>query len=96
MCENRCNLKIVQSMIRVNNKDLIRRSKKSEVCDLRHAGIDFFFDVHKIMQGYHREYWQSESTSIAFYESDMKNLDNLIKQMELFTQANLIQKLKLL
>lgn len=28
MCENRCNLKIMQSMIRVNNRDIIRRTKK--------------------------------------------------------------------
>lgn len=74
--------KLVQSMVRMNTREFIRKSKKSNTwSDPRHAGMSFYIDLNDLFSKNYRDYWESQMLNMAFYEPDYKNLDNLVQTM---------------
>lgn len=68
-------------MIRVNQDEIIRKTRKNHKVDCRHAGMNFYSDLDVFLKHNYEQYWESgnsDKMKIAFYEPDFKNLDNLI------------------
>ena len=40
--------------------------------------MDFYNDLESFFKYNYEEYWNSGALKVAFYEPDLKNLDNLI------------------
>ena len=67
-------------MVRVNQDEIVRKSKRHKKVDSRHAGMDFYADLDQFFKHNYKEYWNagnSENLKIAFYEPDCKKLENL-------------------
>lgn len=76
----RAEFKIVQSMVRLNLDQIVRKSSKQKTVDPRNAGMDFYIDLDAFFKTHYKDYWNdglSEKLNIAFYEPDYKKLDNL-------------------
>ena len=61
LSKNGSEFKLVQSMVRMNYREFVRKGKqnKTKRLDPRHAGMGFYIDLHEFFSKNYREYWES-------------------------------------